>query len=67
MGADSKLKYKVIKEYERYYLTQNERGHKECFDKIFHKPDKNGYITKKLDLRSEEYLREKEREDEECT
>lgn len=47
------MKYKVIKEYERYYLTQDEKGCKECFDKIFHKPDKNGYIVKKEDLKHE--------------
>jgi len=57
------MKYKVIKEYENYYLTESERGHKECFDKIFHKPDTNGYITKKLDQRSEEYLKERDEEE----
>lgn len=60
MGADSKLKYKVIKEYDKFYLTENMKGFKECFDKVLYKPDKNGYITKKLDLRTEEYYRMKE-------
>lgn len=59
MPVSKELKCKVIKEYGHYYLTESEKGQKECFDKIFHKPDVNGYITKKIDLRSEEYLREK--------
>lgn len=60
MGTDSKLKYKVIAEYDRYYLTKSEKGWKECFLKEEYKPDKDGYITKKLDLRTEEYFRIKE-------
>lgn len=62
MGADSKLKYKVIKEYERYYLTEDEKGRKECFDKTFHKPDKNGYIIKHKDLKHEQQFYGKEEE-----
>ncbi len=38
------MKYKVIKEYERFYLCESERGHKECFFKNEHKPDEKGFI-----------------------
>lgn len=52
MGANNK--FKVIKEYERFYLAEDSKGRKECFDKIFHKPDGNGYIAKIEDLRHEQ-------------
>lgn len=40
-------RFKVIKEYERYYLCEHEKcKYKECFSKIGHRPDKDGYIIK---------------------
>lgn len=38
------MKYKVIKEYERFYLCESRQGHKECFFKNEHKPDEDGFI-----------------------
>ncbi len=37
-------KYKIIKEYERYYLTEDKNGNKECFDKATHTNIKDGYL-----------------------
>lgn len=31
MGANRELKYKVVKEYDKYYLARSEKGWKECF------------------------------------
>lgn len=40
-------KFKVIKEYEKYYLCEHEKHkYKECFSRIGHRLDKDGYITK---------------------
>lgn len=41
------MKYKVIKEYERFYLAVSPSGWKETFNKPLYKPDSEGYITKK--------------------
>lgn len=40
------MKYKVIKEYKKYYLCESENGYKVCFDKFNYKP-KNGIIIVK--------------------
>ena len=39
------IKYKVIKEYDRYYLTNHPCGYRECFHKIDYKPTIDGYIV----------------------
>ena len=39
-------KYKVIKEFDRFYLAESPSGWKETFHKAEYKPDKDGYITK---------------------
>lgn len=62
MGKDHELKFKVIKEYDRFYLAEDSKGRKECFDKIFHKPDKDGYIIKYKDLKHEQEFYGKEEE-----
>ena len=36
--------YKIIKEYDNYYLTQCSIGYKECFNKYEYKPI-DGYIV----------------------
>ncbi len=41
------MKYKVLQEYDRYYLGENEKGFKECFLKSEYKPTEEGYIIKK--------------------
>ncbi len=38
-GCDKKMKYKVIKEYDRFYLCESKQGHEECFFKNEHKQD----------------------------
>lgn len=38
-------RYKVIKEYDRFYLAVDENGFKECFSKATTKVDAEGYIT----------------------
>lgn len=43
------MKYKVLEEYDRFYLGVSERGYKECFDKRKYKPDQDGYIEKNID------------------
>lgn len=43
------MKYKVIKEYDRFYLCESKQGYKECFFKNEYRPDKEGYISKKED------------------
>lgn len=40
------MKYKVIKEYQRFYLCRSEKGWLECFSKSNYKVDANGYIYK---------------------
>lgn len=40
------MKYRVIKEYDRFYLAIHPNGYKECFQKYKYKPDKDGYIIK---------------------
>lgn len=39
-------KYKIIAEYDRYYLAVHPNGWKECFNKKEFKPTKDGYIIK---------------------
>lgn len=40
-------KFKIIKEYDNFYLCENEKfGYKECFNKAEYKPE-NGYIIRK--------------------
>ncbi|MBE6152684.1 MAG: hypothetical protein E7166_00455 [Firmicutes bacterium] len=41
------MKYKVIEEYDRFYLTVHPKGYKENFPKYKYQPDENGYITVK--------------------
>lgn len=38
-------KYKVIKEYDRFYLAEDSKGFKECFSKVENVVDSDGYIT----------------------
>ncbi len=40
------MKYKVIKEYQRFYLCRSEKGWLECFSKSNYKVDANGYVYK---------------------
>lgn len=40
-------KFKILKEYRRFYLAVDENGFKECFSKALYKPE-NGYIIKKI-------------------
>lgn len=40
------MKFKVIKEYSRFYLAESKKGYKETFEKYKYKPDENGYIYK---------------------
>lgn len=37
------MKYKIIKEYDYYYLCESSYGYKECFNKYVYK-SKDGYI-----------------------
>lgn len=40
-------KFKVIAEYERYFIAQHPKGYKECFDKIFYEADEKNNIRKR--------------------
>ncbi len=40
-------KFKVIKKYKNFYLTESENGYKECFSSFENKPTKDGYIVKR--------------------
>ena len=46
--SEVKLKYKVLKEYDYYYLTECSVGYKECFLKYEYEPI-NGYIEPRND------------------
>lgn len=39
------MKYKVVEEYDRFYLGESKKGYKKCFEKYKYHPDENGYIT----------------------
>ena len=41
------MKFKVIKEFDRFYLAESQSGWKETFLKYEYKPDEDGYITKR--------------------
>lgn len=41
------MKYKVVEEYDRFYLAVSPSGWKETFNKSEYRPDSEGYITKK--------------------
>ncbi len=41
------MKYKVLKEFERFYLAESPSGWKETFLKYEYKPDEDGYIEKR--------------------
>ncbi len=41
------MKFKVIKEFSRFYLAESKNGYKETFEKNLYKPDSKGYIYKK--------------------
>lgn len=44
-------KYKVIKEYESYYLCEHEKHkYKECFNKFDYKLNEEGYIVKQRNI-----------------
>lgn len=47
MNEENKQKFKVIGEYEHFYLGESEKGYKECFSKFDNKIDSEGYITKR--------------------
>ena len=54
-------KYKVIQEYNRYYLAEHEKfGYKECFDKSEYETDDNNYIRHKKNSYSRIYLEKEE-------
>lgn len=38
--------FKIIKEYDRFYLCEHPKGYKECFNKSEYKPTEDGYIEK---------------------
>lgn len=40
-------KYKIVKEYDRFYLCEHPKGYKECFNKREYKPTEDGYIMKR--------------------
>lgn len=42
------MKFKIIEEYEKFYLAQAPNKYYECFLKVDYKPDEEGYINKKL-------------------
>lgn len=46
-------KYKIIKEYDKFYLCEHPKGYKECFNKSEYKPTEDGYIEEKLKQRKE--------------
>jgi len=48
-------RYKIIKEYQLFYLTIDENGFKECFKKRFHQPTDDGYIEIKV-IKHDEYM-----------
>ncbi len=52
------MKYKVIKEYKRFYLCKSEKGYLECFTKNNYKVDIDGYIYK-----FREYIEDKTNKD----
>lgn len=41
------MNFKIIAEYDRYYLAVSPNGYKECFNKTTYKPTEDGYIIKK--------------------
>lgn len=41
------MKFKVIKEFDRFYLAESPSGWKETFFKYEYKPDEDGYITQR--------------------
>lgn len=41
------MKFKVIKEYNYFYLGISEKGYKETFSKREYKPDEDGFIVKR--------------------
>ncbi len=43
-------KFKIIKQYDRYYLCIHPAGYKECFSKYEYRPTEDGYIIKKHSL-----------------
>lgn len=42
------MNFKVIKEYERFYLTQSPNKYYECFLKVEYRPNEYGFIFKKV-------------------
>lgn len=40
-------RFKILAEYNYYYLTISDNGYKECFNKYQYKPTNDGYILKK--------------------
>lgn len=41
------IKYKIIKEYDTYYLCERPKGYKECFNKTDYKKTEDECIIKK--------------------
>lgn len=48
------IEYKVLKEYDRYYLCEHPKGYKTCFRKNEYSPTKDGSIFVKDDSESAE-------------
>lgn len=42
------MKFRIIKEYDKFYLAQAPNEYYECFLKVDYKPDENGFIIKKV-------------------
>lgn len=42
--------FKIIKEYDRFYLCEHSTGYKECFSKCEYMPTEENFIVKKVSL-----------------
>lgn len=47
------MKFKIIQEYDRFYLAVNDKGFRECFNKAEYYPTEDGYIIKRSDKKHE--------------
>lgn len=56
------MKYKVIKEYNRFYLCESKNGYLECFNKYNYKIDAEGYVYKFRDELPESFSQESKKE-----
>lgn len=49
-----KQRYKLLKEYDRYYLCESSTGYKVCFSKFGHRVTDDGYVIKITRIKKEE-------------